>query len=405
MSLTLLIDLDDTLLINPIDRFLSRYFKELSEALSSFVHPETMMRAMANAVKAMQEKREPADTLEVTFDRIFYPGIGREKADLTETIQDFYQFRFPTLASLTSANPEAVRIVRKAFQRGWRVAVATNPLFPATAMRQRLAWAGLPPKDYPFAWISDFETSHFCKPNPSYYAELLAFLSWPETPVVMIGNDLENDIYPAEILGLPTYWLHENKNNSAPYPRHPASAQGDFGELDHWLLEIDKAGLLPHYDSIPAIKATLSATPAALSTFSAKIEDRRWNLRPKENEWSLTEILCHLRDVDREVNLPRIKSILDNTNPFIPGAVTDPWVDERNYAQECGPDALTAFVEARTEMIHLIESLDENSWQNPARHAIFGPTTLRELLNFVATHDRSHTQQFRQTARLVTGLE
>ncbi len=402
MTLTLLIDLDDTLLINPMERFLDQYFKELSNALSPYVRPETMMRAMSKAVLEMRNKKEPAGSLEETFNQIFYPEIGREKAELEKTIQEFYQSRFPALSPLTSPRPEAVELITKAFQRGWRVVVATNPLFPATAVRQRLAWAGLPPQDCPFAWIADFETSHYCKPNPSYYAELLAMLRWPETPVVMVGNDLENDIFPAESLGLPTYWLQEDHYGYPTFKRHPASAQGGFDRLDHWLLAIEKESLLPHYDSISAIRATLSATPAALAAFAAQVADLKWNLRPKEGEWSLTEILCHLRDVDREVNLPRIQSILDTRNPFIPGAVTDPWVEERNYAQECGPDAMTAFTTVRTEILRLIESLDAQTWQKPARHAIFGPTTLHELLNFVATHDRSHIQQFWQTVQLVS---
>ena len=52
----------------------------------------------------------------------------------------------------------------------------------------------------------------------------------------------------------------------------------------------------------------------------------QWNQRPIKNEWSITEIICHLRDVDREVNIQRIQTVLDGSNPFIPGAVTDPWV-------------------------------------------------------------------------------
>jgi len=32
-------------------------------------------------------------------------------------------------------------------------------------------------------------------------------------------------------------------------------------------------------------------------------------------------------------------------------------------------------------------------WDRPARHAIFGPTSLQELVGFMAEHDRLHVRQ------------
>ena len=39
MTLTLLIDLDDTLLSNDVNQFLDQYFQDLSNVLSPFVEP------------------------------------------------------------------------------------------------------------------------------------------------------------------------------------------------------------------------------------------------------------------------------------------------------------------------------------------------------------------------------
>ena len=72
--------------------------------------------------------------------------------------------------------------------------IATNPLFPRTAIYQRLEWAGLPPDKYPFSLIPSYETFHFAKPNPTYFAEFLTISGWPDGPMIMVGNDLEHDI-------------------------------------------------------------------------------------------------------------------------------------------------------------------------------------------------------------------
>jgi hypothetical protein len=104
-------------------------------------------------------------------------------------------------------------------------------------------------------------------------------------------------------------------------------------------------------------------------------------------------VLCHLRDVEREVFLPRFTKIIAEENPFIPGIDSDAWAQERQYIFQDGQQALAAFVASRKETLSLIDGLSPEGWQRPARHAIFGPTHLRELASFVADHDRLHIQQ------------
>ena len=49
--------------------------------------------------------------------------------------------------------------------------------------------------------------------------KILGQLGWPDNLAVMIGNDLEEDIRPASILGLPTYWI-TNKQETPEFNRH-----------------------------------------------------------------------------------------------------------------------------------------------------------------------------------------
>jgi len=100
-----------------------------------------------------------------------------------------------------------------------------------------------------------------------------------------------------------------------------------------------------------------------------------------------------LRDVDREVNFGRVQQTIRGENPFLPAANTDPWVQERNYTAEPGLAALQGFIQSRTTLLKLLDGASSEDLANSARHAIFGPTTLKELLGFVATHDRTHIRQ------------
>jgi FMN phosphatase YigB (HAD superfamily) len=391
MSLTLLIDLDDTLLSNDIDAFSKAYFKLLAETLETWVPAEKMMAAMKNAVQGMIEKNYPGLTMESQFDQIFYPQIGISKTELAETIEKFYAVKFPELGYFTSARPEAVNLIASVLREGWDVVVATNPLFPRSAIEHRLAWAGLSVKEYDFRLVTSYENLHFSKPHPAYYAEILGQLGWPEGPVVLVGNSLEEDILPAERTGIPTYWLHAVNLDSPG--RNPHSRTGDLEHIFPWLKSLAEEQFQPDYQSVSAIFATLQSTPAVMDNLAKGLSLEKWASKPAENEWNLIENLAHLRDVDREVNFGRISRTIHGENPFLPGTNTDLWVQERNYAAEPGLRALEGFIQSRTNLLRLLMDATPEDLAQPARHAIFGPTTLQELLGFIATHDRTHIRQ------------
>ncbi len=68
--------------------------------------------------------------------------------------------------------------------------------------------------------------------------------------------------------------------------------------------------------------------------------------------------------MEREVNLPRIRKVLAEQNPFLAGEVTDVWVKERHYADQDGPQALADFTAARKETLGLLDGL-EAEWSPP----------------------------------------
>jgi hypothetical protein len=286
-----------------------------------------------------------------------------------------------------------VKLVEEARQRGYRLAVATNPLFPRVATLQRLGWAGLPIERYDFALVSTFEDFHFAKPNPAYFAEVLAQLGWPDGPVVVIGDDPELDIQAARQLGLATYWITETANEKESADMAPLASAGPLENALTWIEAASPDDLLPRYDTPTALTAILQATLAALHTFTNRLPAAMWTVRPAPESLSLTEILCHLRDTEREVNLPRLEAFEDNEEPLISGVDTDPWAEQREYNRQDGAQAFQAFIDARMQLLEKLSQLPPEDWDRQARHSIFGPTTFRELVGFSARHDRLHLGQ------------
>jgi FMN phosphatase YigB (HAD superfamily) len=232
MKKQVLIDLDGTLLENNMDVFAPAYYKMLSAHLSEHIQPETMIRYLLAGTKAMIQNQDPAKTLEQTFDEIFYPGIEVQKSAIIEDIQAFYRIKFPNLISVTRKIPAAIQLIENVIKAGYRVSIATNPLFPCTAVEQRLIWAGLEPVKYQFEIISSYEHFHYAKPNPEYYREFAAKLNVPVDECVMIGNDYEADIIPSRIAGMRAFHIVDSGLDGG----HPkGQPSGTIDEAIAWL--------------------------------------------------------------------------------------------------------------------------------------------------------------------------
>lgn len=392
MTLTLLLDLDDTLLGNSMDSFLPAYLRSLCEHLAPFIPAEKLVSTLMSGTQAMLDNNMPDKALKEVFDQAFYPVLGIQEADYIQRFDSFYSDEFSKLQQLTQFRPEAVSMIEEAFNRGYNVAIATNPLFPMTAIQQRLEWAGLSHEIYPFLLIPSYETFHFAKPNTAFFTESLAKLGWPAGPVVMVGDDFDHDIAPARVLGIGNFWITEN---GAPSEEElPTSAGcGNIQDLLPWIDSVQAEDLDPDFNRVETMLAVLRATPAVVDAFSGEFDSNQWDEHPQPGEWNYTEIMCHLRDVDSEVNSPRIKQVLDESNPFLPGIDSDKWAQERLYYCQNGPEALRDFTTSRIQLLNLLDSLDAADWERSASHAIFGPTSLKELVSIIVGHDQLHIQQ------------
>ncbi|OGN72434.1 MAG: hypothetical protein A2X25_13465 [Chloroflexi bacterium GWB2_49_20] len=393
MTLNLLLDLDDTLLFSNMESFIPAYFQALSETLQDLVSPEIMLQALMGGTKRMLGKIDPEHSLKEIFDNYFYTKIGFHHEELQKKINDFYDDIFPKLSYLTKQRPEAIVFVKWAFDQGYRIIIATNPLFPLKAIQHRLRWAGLSPEDYPYTLISSYENFHFTKENISYFPEILGKLGWPDDPVVMVGNDLKMDIEPAMKAGLPVFWVKDEtifKDERGNIP------QGQISEVRAWLEAVPNGSLQHSIQQPTALVATLRSIPAVLEGIVITLNEDELGYRTSSEEWSIKEVICHLRDVEVEVNIPRIQKILSIDNPFVAGEITDPWVTERNYAGQNGLEALQGYIKARKETINLTSNLILE-WDRPVRHSIFGASTLLELVGVMVGHDKAHIRQIHQT--------
>lgn len=396
---TLLVDLDGTLLFNPKESFLPAYLRKVGEALSIFSPQEKVIDYLMASTQKMVDNLRPDRTLRQVFDECFFSDLGAEQKNVQPQIEFFYKDVFPTLRSLTHPIPGGSEFIDQAFKTGYRVVIATNSLFPSTAVQQRLSWADIPLNQYPYILLTSYESFHFSKPHPEFYAEILARLGWPEGPVAVIGDDLNHDIIPSQQLGLATFQTIYQPNDQLKSGSETPFPSGNFSDAWKWLQQSTPDSLTPVFDSLSSFLPILRSTPAALQTATEMIPQECWQMGLTLDEWSLTEIVCHLRDVEKEVNLPRVLSIVSQENPLITGIDTDQWADIRDYKKQDGSEVLADFIDTRLKLLSTLENLSPEDWHRTARHTIFGRTDLFEILRITISHELLHVRQFMNTLR------
>lgn len=200
MSLkTILFDLDGTLLPMDQDAFIKRYFTELAAKMVPYgFETDAFLHTMWNGVNSMMNN-DGSRLNEAVFAEAFLESCGREATVYADVLESFYRTEFERAKVHTAYTPKAAELVKDLRDKGHRLVLATSPVYPRVAVEARMRWAGVSPDD--FAYITTYENSCFCKPNPAYYTEILRKLGVSPADCVMVGNDTKDDL-PAEQVGI-----------------------------------------------------------------------------------------------------------------------------------------------------------------------------------------------------------
>lgn len=223
---TILFDLDGTLLSIDMKAFEDIYYSHLAKSFSTLMPPEKFMPLLSGAVKTMVQNTEEK-TNETVFLEAMVKEVGENLPLFQAQFTHFYQTGFSRLKEAVQKNEAIHEALATLKDKGYTLAIATNPLFPKEAIDQRIAWAGLKKED--FAHISYFEESHYCKPNLAYYKEILTKLQKHPEECMMVGNDALEDLVSGQ-LGIKTYLITDHLLNRYDVPIE-ADAKGNYQDF------------------------------------------------------------------------------------------------------------------------------------------------------------------------------
>ncbi len=225
----ILFDLDGTLLPMDMDVFSKGYLDTLADEMKQHGYEkQTLLPAMWRGVASMV-KNDGAKTNHDAFWDTFAEILGQKVYGDIPHFDAFYGGRFNEAVKYTSPTANAKKAVEYARACADKVILATNPMFPTVAVESRLKWTGLAYEDFDYA--TDYMNSHYCKPNPKYFAEIAEKFSLDPKNCLMIGNNAQEDAKASMALGFSVFLLTDCLICDGDMPDCPVGTFDDLFEF------------------------------------------------------------------------------------------------------------------------------------------------------------------------------
>ncbi|MCB0515328.1 MAG: DinB family protein [Chitinophagales bacterium] len=137
----------------------------------------------------------------------------------------------------------------------------------------------------------------------------------------------------------------------------------------------------------------LAANAAVFRSLLENTTPEMQRLKPQADHWCLLEVVCHLLDEENEDFRARMQHIWTAPQAAMPRISPTTWVQARNYLQQNFEDTLHNFLQARSESIRWLQSLDYPNWEISFSHPALGEVTPLFFLQNWLAHDYLHQRQ------------
>jgi len=223
---TFFFDLDGTLLPLDMDEFIREYYLGIDDSgVCGAICKDKGHEIFQKAVFAMMENDGSKTNKQAFFEELQkLSGIGEEK--LMPLMDKFYNGEYKKIKKHTGIEYRAAEIIEILKEKGYRLVLATNPLFPPVATNLRMRWGGLDKDD--FEYITYYDNSSFCKPKHGYYQEILDKLGLKAQQCYIVGNDVRDDM-SAVALGFEGFLVTDHLIGDIG--KVPECRKGDYSEL------------------------------------------------------------------------------------------------------------------------------------------------------------------------------
>jgi len=121
----------------------------------------------------------------------------------------------------------------------------------------------------------------------------------------------------------------------------------------------------------------------------------RLRVRGSDGGFAIVEHLCHLADLETEGYGQRIERILGHDDPSWDDFDGAAIAIARNYLEQDPDAAFQRFADARTTNLARLRAATEDDWQKRGTHRGVGDVSLRDVVEMMVEHDRSHAAEIK----------
>jgi hypothetical protein len=145
----------------------------------------------------------------------------------------------------------------------------------------------------------------------------------------------------------------------------------------------------------------LKSLPNELEDLLEGLDEETLRWQPVPNKWSIKEIMCHLRDMEREAYLARYKRMLAEENPALPNVDQNRIAYESDYINQDAKAALEDFKRLRDETVQTLQDVPPEAWSRGGTHETDGYMTVETLIHRqIKGNDLNHLVQMKDIVRL-----
>jgi uncharacterized damage-inducible protein DinB len=154
--------------------------------------------------------------------------------------------------------------------------------------------------------------------------------------------------------------------------------------------------------TIDQVLTQLKEQPEAIAALSADLPQARLHRPPSRGEWSVNDVLAHLRSC-ADMWGKYIATIIAEDRPTIRAVNPTTWIKSTNYPEMEFAPSFRAFAKQRAELLAVLRPLPKAAWSRSATVTGAGrprERTVVEYARWLTNHERTHLKQI---ARIVSG--
>lgn len=160
-------------------------------------------------------------------------------------------------------------------------------------------------------------------------------------------------------------------------------------------METQRTRTTPTDAEITDLLARMRETHDTYAALVTDYDEEATHRRPAPSEWSATETIAHIADLDQFNRTQRYNAILMEDAPTLPAYDPDASMAAGNYAAMSTTEVLALLKAERDAVLMLLEGLRPHEWARTGVHPRFGAGTLFDHVARTPGHDEAHVAQVR----------